>query len=98
MATLTKPDRLEVVASTDAGVFHIVDAGRFIGSIARDNCNLTSKSPWAWRLVASDGTTVNMTGRCVDLDAALADAERAYVTHLIQMTKHKKVQKVISSR
>jgi len=98
MATLTKPDRLEIIPSMDAGLFHIVDTGRFVGSIARDDCNLTSKRPWAWRLVASDGTTVSMTGRCVDLDAALADAEHAYVIHLIQMTMHTKVQKVAGSR
>lgn len=98
VATLTKPDRLELFPSTDAGLFHIVDAGRFVGSIARDDRNRTSGRPWAWRLVASDGTTLNLTGRCVDLDTALADAEHAYVTHLIQMTKHKKIQKVVDSR
>lgn len=77
----TKMKRLDVVPSADPDIFHLVDAGNYIGSIACDGGNVTASRPWGWRLVASDGTAASFAGRSADFNGALAAAERAYATH-----------------
>ena len=72
---------LDVVPSDSPHVFNLVYADQFIGIIACDPENLTSKAPWGWRLTLADGAHhTPMTGTSADIKEAIADAERAYWT------------------
>ena len=69
---------LEVVPSEDPNVFNLAHEGTYIGVLACDGSNLTSKAPWGWRLSVGHGVgTLPPTGTSASIEEAIAQAERA---------------------
>jgi hypothetical protein len=78
MGTHDKTVRLEAVATADDHVLSLVLDGAHVGSVARDDKNPTSKTPWAWRLLLPDGRHDSpLAGQSTDIGQALSDAAHA---------------------
>lgn len=70
---------LEVIQSDDPYVFNLTHEGEYVGTVACDSENLTSKAPWGWRLIRSDGAhDTPLTGTSASIEGAVADAGLAF--------------------